>query len=634
MFRNQPLTAQGLATPYQFFATDAAQGACNEANAGQSAFVQGAILDPATGKISVYNPLVIDKGTKPAVVPTVPKLPANAVVALWFGFNATILQLRGDLGNGKCVNGIAGSNFGQFAYCNAPAFFQSANASIKAGKLKLPPIGMANDGKPCLTARDFGLIDMDQSDNVQTQYLATANGQTAQLTAANQAKLQNTTVIANPSDNALLTNFVDPALGCKPATAPNLADKGNPVPALALDELQAARFQRAPVALVPLGDPMTVDNNNNPNLTKTNLYRAGVDQTQAANANGANTTTYCKNFLQVGAPRLQLDMKLTQNATSPVPAAANSLFTFLAQRYNMAFGNGGLNCTGLLKVQNPVALTTDGNGVTTAATITVAGTATGGTTTGGTAGTPNGNGGVQQITQGGASFNLRSNEHSVGVDLNFTYPNHANQAVNVQVHTDSCTGNQIFDQREDVGDNGAVVASNVINNVPVVVLPVNWFFTVVDDNNKTTVGCGSVVTANPGTSGKAVLGTVLTVPQAGALPQAQGSGSFNLDTGEHSVTINYTISYPLRPNQAVNLQVRTASCTGAVFFDHRTDLGDNGSVTTDTNINAVQGTALPTNWFFAVVDPQQLVNGQPQLIGCGIVKTTGVNGNAVLGQLQ
>jgi hypothetical protein len=371
----QPLTARGLATPYQFFATNAADGPCNEANAGQSAFVQGAIFDPATGKISVYNPLVIDKGTKPAVMPTAPKLPANAVVALWFGFNATNLQLRGNLGSGKCVNGIAGSNFGQFAYCNAPAFFQSANASIKAGKLKLPPLGMAKDGKPCLTARDFGLIDMDQSDNVQTQYLATANGQIAQLTAANQAKLQNTTVIANPSDNALLTNFVDPALGCTPATVPNLADKGNPVPALALDELQAARFQRAPVALVPLGDPMTVDNNNNPNLTKTNLYRVGVDQMQAANAKGANTTTYCKNFLQVGAPRLQLDMKLTQNATSPVPAVANNLFTFLAQRYNMAFGAGGLNCTALLKVANPVTLTTNGNGVTTAATITLPGAA-------------------------------------------------------------------------------------------------------------------------------------------------------------------------------------------------------------------------------------------------------------------
>src|SRR6266852_2573620 len=39
-----PLTAKGLATPYQLFATDAANSPCNEANTIQTAFVQAAIL--------------------------------------------------------------------------------------------------------------------------------------------------------------------------------------------------------------------------------------------------------------------------------------------------------------------------------------------------------------------------------------------------------------------------------------------------------------------------------------------------------------------------------------------------------------------------------------------------------------
>src|SRR5579883_1814988 len=82
-----PLSAQGLATPYQLSATDDDNGPCNEANVAQAAFVQAAVIDPATGQISVYNPLVIDKGTKPAVAPVVPKLPAHAVVGIWFGFN-------------------------------------------------------------------------------------------------------------------------------------------------------------------------------------------------------------------------------------------------------------------------------------------------------------------------------------------------------------------------------------------------------------------------------------------------------------------------------------------------------------------------------------------------------------------
>ena len=124
---------------------------------------------------------------------------------------------------------------------------------------------------------------------MQTQYLATANGQIAQLSAANQATLQNTTVLGNPSDNALVTHFIDPAVGCHPWQAPNLVDANTFVSALPLDELQAAAFQQAPIAEVPTGDEMVLVNNN-PSLTKVNAYRRGVDQTLAntLNVNPAN----------------------------------------------------------------------------------------------------------------------------------------------------------------------------------------------------------------------------------------------------------------------------------------------------------------------------------------------------------
>src|SRR5438477_7508449 len=36
---SQPLSAQGLATPYQLVATDPANGPCNESNKAQAAFV-------------------------------------------------------------------------------------------------------------------------------------------------------------------------------------------------------------------------------------------------------------------------------------------------------------------------------------------------------------------------------------------------------------------------------------------------------------------------------------------------------------------------------------------------------------------------------------------------------------------
>src|SRR5437660_7239266 len=102
-----PLTAQGLATPYKLTATNPDNGPCNEANAAQAAFVQGAVIDPATGKISIYNPLVVDKGTQPAAAPVIPQLPQGGIVSLWFGFNGTNLTLQGtndSLQQGNCSN--------------------------------------------------------------------------------------------------------------------------------------------------------------------------------------------------------------------------------------------------------------------------------------------------------------------------------------------------------------------------------------------------------------------------------------------------------------------------------------------------------------------------------------------------
>jgi hypothetical protein len=91
-----PLTALGLSTPYQLTATDPADGSCDEGNESQAAFVQGAIINPANGQISIYDPLVINAGTTAAVAPVLPTIGANAVVALWFGFNGGNLTLKGE----------------------------------------------------------------------------------------------------------------------------------------------------------------------------------------------------------------------------------------------------------------------------------------------------------------------------------------------------------------------------------------------------------------------------------------------------------------------------------------------------------------------------------------------------------
>ena len=159
--------------------------------------------------------------------------------------------------------------------------------------------------------------------------------------------------------------------------APDLADPGHMLPALPLNELQAAAHQAAPIALVPVGDPMVL-NNNQPDLNKLNAYRSGVDQAAAGNLDAASTTTYCGHLLAIGPARIQLDMQLTQGQGSPDPAAANSLFTFLAQRFVASYGPNGLNCVGLLNTPDPIAVTTDGNGVASSATFNAGGNTTGG----------------------------------------------------------------------------------------------------------------------------------------------------------------------------------------------------------------------------------------------------------------
>jgi len=364
-----PLTAQGLATPYQLVATNADNGPCNEGNAVQAAFVQGSIFDFDTGEVSVYNPLVIDQGTKPAINPVVPKVPRNAVVALWFGFNGNNLTLQSShnsLQDGRCVNGVNDSIFGQFAYCNAPLYFGEINEAISLGIVTPPPLGTGKDGKTCLSVRDFGLVDQNQSDNVTTAYLVTKDGRTAQLTAANQRHLPNATPMGNGSDNGLLDAFVDPALGCTPWMAPDLANPGHMVPALPLNELQAMTHQQAPVALVPMNDPMTL-NNNNPDLNKTNAYRAGADQPRARSNDQASGKTYCQNLVDTGAPRIVLDAPFTVKMTTPDPATGNTLFTFLAQRFVNSYMN--LNCQKLTGNASPLATAQDGNGAAISATF-------------------------------------------------------------------------------------------------------------------------------------------------------------------------------------------------------------------------------------------------------------------------
>jgi hypothetical protein len=140
--------------------------------------------------------------------------------------------------------------------------------------------------------------------------------------------------------------------------------------ALPLNEIQATSHQAAPVALVPSRDPMVLVGSK-VNLDKLNSYRVGVDQPVVQNLNSAGTRNYCTNLLAVAPQRLMLDARFTKALSSPDPAAANTLFTFLAQRFVATYGAAapGLNCAKLIGPPDPINVTTAGNGVAIDATI-------------------------------------------------------------------------------------------------------------------------------------------------------------------------------------------------------------------------------------------------------------------------
>jgi len=382
-----PLSAQGLATPYQLTGTDGqtpAASGCEMTNAANlGAFVQATILNPRTGALAVYNPLVVTQGTTPAMKPPVPTLPAHAIVTIDFGFNGTDLFQVGAtpdaLQQGNCVNGEPGSIFGQVSFCNGINFFNAAFWLERDRKLVVPSEGTSRKivptagwlgtGRDCPVTRNFDMVDQDPSDNVTTEYLLDpTTGQTAPDTAANAANLTGSQLLLNGSDNTLLDGFLDPLLGCRPFEAPNLGDNGAPATSQALDELLAAKNQPRIVALVPENDEMVLNNDGGFDAAKTNLYRREVGQAPINEANNftSSPVNFCQNIVDIQTPFLAANQALLATGQAPVAGVGDNLLTFLANRLNMSFTN--LNC-GNFGLTNPVTVTLDGAGAAIAATF-------------------------------------------------------------------------------------------------------------------------------------------------------------------------------------------------------------------------------------------------------------------------
>jgi hypothetical protein len=356
-----PLSAQGLATPYQLTGPNGmtpAQSGCEMSNGAKlGAFVQATILDPATGALSVYEPLVITQGTKPdtpGMKLDPPVIPADAVVTIDFGFNGADLVQVGatptTLADGHCVSGRAGSAFGPTSFCNGVNFFNAVQQAERKGLLKVPSPGTSNaivpsggdlgTGRSCPVISNFEVAGLDPGESVTTTYLLNPlTGQTAQDNQTYRSYIAGATLLHGNSANAVLDQYVDPILGCTPFEAPDLSNANVPASSEALDEIAAGAYQPKTAALVPENDK------------------------------ASSPAMYCQHLVDIQTPFLAANQKLLATSQSPVTATADNLLTFLANDLSASFTS--LGCQ-QFHLTNPVTLKRGSAGVTIAATFDTA----------------------------------------------------------------------------------------------------------------------------------------------------------------------------------------------------------------------------------------------------------------------
>jgi len=340
-----------LMTPYQLVGAGCAQTVIT-----MSRFVHAVIINTDNGQVGIYNPLVITAGTAPEVAPVPVNFTVNNhVVGIWIGSNSNTLALsnpNNGIANGLCVFGstigTTVSAFGQFAYCNSAAFWRAVELVRAQGLLPVPPIGVATDGLPCPTVRDYAVVDMDPDDGVPTQYLVTANGNPIQKTL-NNMKLNIQGELANDGDHRLVSAFVQAATGCQGWLVPDLADPGVKRAALPMNVLQAVYFQGMPVEVLPSTDPMTTVGTT-PDLTKQNLYRKAIYQPQINNLIEADPAVFCRLYANITVARMKTLTVQLHNTVSPAGAGTN-LFDFMKTRASTTYA--AINCQNLIGLPDP-----------------------------------------------------------------------------------------------------------------------------------------------------------------------------------------------------------------------------------------------------------------------------------------
>jgi hypothetical protein len=93
----------------------------------------------------------------------------------------------------------------------------------------------------------------------------------------------------------------------------------------------------------------------------------GVDQPRAFSDYHIDTARYCRQLLRMAPRRLLHNNASLRAFRSPDPATANSLYTFMVQRFVASYQI--LDCASLTGQSDPVSFQTDSSGIVISATV-------------------------------------------------------------------------------------------------------------------------------------------------------------------------------------------------------------------------------------------------------------------------
>ena len=314
-------------------------------NPNLQAFVEADIINPRTGSIKVYNPLVITEGTQPPPAGAA-RVPRGDVVAIMFGFNGGNLLLTGT--EKRCSRTTASTAsrvlLSQVAYCNSPAFYRAANRDIARGVLKIPPLATGDDGQPCPLPATSPWWTRPRRQHGRRLPADRENGRPPRTGQGDAAALSEGPRRSTTAATTRWSQVMDPALGC---ARYRLHDKTAPARCrlrqVTPTNCCATAARTTPVALVPLNDPMTQVNGHN-NRARPTRSRYELDQALIGQG-GELAEDYCEDMMQIGIQRVQQDSGKSPTSRPSCRTRATTCSRFMAAPASASFENlGSAHC--------------------------------------------------------------------------------------------------------------------------------------------------------------------------------------------------------------------------------------------------------------------------------------------------